>query len=78
MSACEWCWQEAQRRVWQWGGTLLSVTDCYDRVLREQAALGEGRAQCPKARGTWAPEEEGGARVARWRDPRERMLRALR
>lgn len=43
MSACEWCWAEAQRRVMFSGG---SVTDRYYAVMKEQEAAGD-HALCP-------------------------------
>lgn len=46
MSACEWCWAEAQRRVMFLGG---SVTERYHEVLDEQRKLGLN-ARCRSAR----------------------------
>jgi hypothetical protein len=45
VSACEWCWSEAQRRVMFGGG---SVSRHYEIVLREQEAMGR-LARCPTA-----------------------------
>lgn len=43
MSACEWCWAEAQRRQMHAGG---SITERYHEVLDEQRKLGLN-AGCP-------------------------------
>ncbi len=48
MSACEWCWGEAQRRVGLCGG---SVADRYMEILAEQDAKGAMVADCPGVRG---------------------------
>lgn len=46
MSACEWCWTQANRRMLLLGG---SVADHYGAVLAEQTAMGLD-ASCPTAR----------------------------
>lgn len=46
MSACEWCWSQAQRRAMLCGG---SVADRYREILAEQDSMG-ALADCPDRR----------------------------
>ena len=54
MSACEWCWQEANRRVMFGGG---SATDHYYQVMDEQEKAGKN-ALCPLAKAASALAEK--------------------
>jgi len=56
MSACEWCWEEANRRTLLLGG---SVAQRYEEVRREQDDMGE-RALCPMAKSVASGSEESG------------------
>jgi hypothetical protein len=54
MSACEWCWRQAQRRALLCGG---SVADRYRDIIAEQEAMG-ALADCPSMRASQDPEIE--------------------
>lgn len=46
MSACEWCWEAAQRQAYHNGA---SVSEMYHLIMKEQEQMGE-HAVCPNAR----------------------------
>jgi hypothetical protein len=57
VSACEWCWSQAQRRAMLCGG---SVADRYREILAEQDSMG-ALADCPDRRAAAEQDARGRA-----------------